>query len=229
VLDLSGWYAVNGATERTGNVVSWASNTNDTTAAWPAAFGPPYEVEAVTTVCNARMLVVSNGGALALWEAGDEDPAPKALSSARYENGVWGAAVSAGFAVDTFDPNDWAAAALGNEVHAVRYAGAGFVHRKYVNGQWTAGAGFPARAHPIGEGVSVVSDGAAIYAIALDAAGAVRSTSFAGAAWTEWKTDVPAGGNRTRPAAYAGAGGVAVVWADTAGIRRDVVGALLKR
>ena len=229
VLDIAGWYSQNGGTSRTGNVVAWASTANDNAAAWPSTFASPFEVEVVATLCNARALVVTNAGAMALWEGADEDPDPKVLSFARFESGSWTPSASAGFASETFDPNDWAAAALGGDVHAIRFSTSNFVHRVYANAVWAAGPGIPPRAHPIGQGVSVVSDGSSLYAISLDASGAVESTSFAAGAWTAWKTDVPAAtGTRSRPAAYAGPGGVAVVWAETSGPTRDIVGARLR-
>jgi len=228
VFDLAGWYAPDGGTARTGNIVSWESTTNDTAASWPSTFAPPFEVEVVDIICNGRALLTTPAGALALWESADSEPNPTSVNSARYENGTWRPKDTVGFEKTRFDPNDWGAAALAADVHAVRFAGSTYSHRIFTAGTWHAGSGIPPRAHPVAQGVVVVADGSTLLAISLDTDGGVASTSLVNGAWMPWKTELSGGAMRTQLSGYSGVAGVAVAWVETAGNTKSVVGARLR-
>lgn len=223
VLDVSGWYAPDGGTARTGNMVSFHSTQGDTAATWSPVFAPMIEVETVPTVCNARVLaVVPGGGALALWEAGDVDPSPTRLTAARFANGVWTAPGPVGFEAEGFDVNDWSAAALDGEVHAVRATQSVFAHRVFADGSWRSGVPMPARTHPPGQGVLVLSDAARVRVATVDADGTIASTTLSGGTWSAWQVVLPARG-RIRLSGTSGPGGLALQWLELTGARKDIV------
>lgn len=226
VVDLSGFWAEDGGTGATGNVVSWLSKDVDTGGSWSRAFTAPVVVETVPQFCNARIIATTPTGALALWEKGDVEPNPTNVQYAMFDGASWHALGSVGFTDRSFDPNDWSAANVADtKTHAVRFAG-GFEHRIFDGVTWNAGQPIPPMSVAAGRGVVVLPDGFDVAAFAVG--DTIRATSFRGNVWSPWRDLVPVGATRSGLSWYSGPGGLAIVWVEANGAQQDIVAMRLR-
>jgi hypothetical protein len=227
VVDMSGFWTADGGVGPTGNLTTWVSNDVETGGTWSPAFTGPVMIESVNEFCNARQLLTTTTGALALWEKGDVEPSPTNVQYATFDGASWKAPASVGFKATSFDPNDWSAAYLADTTtHAVRFAGGAFEHRIFDGFTWSAGQAIPPLAVSAGRGVVVLPDGFDVAVLVVGAT--IRETSFHANAWSPWHDVVAAGPTRSGLGGYSGPGGVAVVWVEAKGTQQDIVAARLR-
>lgn len=229
VVELSGWVAPASGEPGAGNVVSWLSSENDDgrAEAFNQGFGPSKQITQVNLACNARALVATTEGTLALWESADAEPRPSGIGFARLDGTSWTQAGNASFSAAPFDANDWGVVGVGTDAHVVRWSGA-YEHRIYRGDAFSPGAAVPAAEHAEGGGIAIVADGDRPRAFVLDRAGAVLSSTLSDAGWSTWAEVVPAGAARTGLTAFASADGLALAWNEARAGGLAVIGVRLR-
>ncbi len=227
VLDASGWHSL--PEGNYGDAFMWTSTAVDNGASWTSGFASPTNMKVVPSAVNARLLLPTAFGAIALWEDGETDPNPKGIDAAELKGGSWAAPRSAGFASDGYNINDWSAAVdpTTGVVHVVRKAGK-LEHRIFDGNAWTTGSALPPASLSPGDGVVVVADGDTVSAFVVD--GAVARTTLSASGWSAWTEVVAADASKRRSglAGRGGPGGVALAWTETQGSRIHLAAAKIR-
>lgn len=211
----SGFNDVNG---HYGNFVGFASTSpDDGTAGFIPTFDSGTELEVANQSVNARMLLVAAGGALGVWERGDNEPNPKDLAFAIFQNGAWGASDTAGFAQVSYNVNDWDATLTESDgrSHIVRWANGAYEHRYYdfQGGHPGFAVQAPPSLHSAGDGLLLldIAGVATMFELGIDHV--VRGTNIqSSSTWAPWKSLTAADPTRKHLAGGSNAGTGILLW-----------------